>query len=168
MTFADYAFGWLARDQEPRAYYLAKVVLMSLGGAILVSLLLQGIAPQAEQPEFDTKNPYALLIGVVLFAPVVETIIMWFMISFLQRVLPDDRMIVFTVAGIWAGIHSADTLVWGVVIFWPFVLFAITFLTWRRRSEIEGLLMATLAHALHNLGPGLAVAFGPAATPATL
>lgn len=168
MTFADYAFGWLARDDEPRAFYLAKVVLLTLGGAILVSVLLQGLLPEAEQPAFDRSNPYTLLFSVVVIAPIVETIIMWFMISVLQRFLPDDRMVVFVTAGAWAGMHSMQALVWGIVIFWPFVLFAITFLTWRKRSDFEGLLMATFAHALHNFGPGLAVAFGPAVAPATL
>ena len=63
----------------------------------------------------------------------------------------------------WGAAHSAVTPMWGLVIWWPFLIFSTLFVAWRQRSLTLAFLIATLAHALQNLLPALLVAFaGPA------
>jgi hypothetical protein len=46
---------------------------------------------------------------------------------------------------------------WGLVIWWPFLIFSVLFVAWRQRSWAAGLGVAATTHALQNLGPALAL-----------
>jgi membrane protease YdiL (CAAX protease family) len=157
-------FDWMMRSDGSRAIYLMRMVVLTLAGAVFVVSLLNGVFPNAPNPDLPT-DPAAMLFGVVVFAPIVETLIMWAMISGFDRVLKEDRQVIFATALIWAALHSLSAWIWGPVVFWPWLLFCVTFMTWRKRSEIEGILMAIALHMLHNSVPTLlAISAGPAAT----
>jgi membrane protease YdiL (CAAX protease family) len=60
----------------------------------------------------------------------------------------------------WGIAHSLQSPPWGLVIWWPFLIFSITFLTWRRRSLGVAFALPMLVHALQNLGPALLMVSG--------
>ena len=149
----------LFRAERP-VRYLALAWLLSLGGSLLLTLLLSLIAPGAEQPVFPGP-PALVLFAVIVFAPAVETAVLALMLWPLDRWLGPARA-ALAAAAAWGVLHSTDTTIWGFVIWWPFLLFSVTILVWRRRiGWIGGWAMATGLHALQNLLPALGlVAFG--------
>ena len=144
----------LAPFSAPRAILLgwitAFVPALLLGAAVSVLL------PQLAQPEIDL--PFNLLLFmVVVFAPVVETLIMGTVLLILLRLFSPPMAVAVSALG-WASAHSLQAAAWGLVIWWPFLIFSTLFVAWRERSIWAAFAMPALVHALHNLPSALIIA----------
>jgi hypothetical protein len=146
--------------REPRRAWLAILVgwALSIVGSLLLALLSRAVAPNLPSPEFPMKGAVALFL-LVAFAPVLETLIMAGFLSLLLRLVPAPVAILVSAFG-WAAVHSLEAIGWGLVIWWPFMIFSTLYVVWRQRGFWAGVGVAAATHALQNLGPGLAVAFG--------
>ena len=131
---------------------------LSLLGSIALATLSKAIAPALPAPEFAVKGPAVLLV-LVLFAPFVETLIMGGVLSLLLRIVSPTAAILLSAFG-WGLAHSSQALGWGLVIWWPFLIFSTLYVVWRQRSFWLAIGVVTATHALQNLGPSLLVAFG--------
>jgi membrane protease YdiL (CAAX protease family) len=94
----------------------------------------------------------------VVFAPFVETLMMAGLIWLFERAMPTTWAIVASAAA-WGIFHSTQALGWGLVIWWPFLIFSSLYAVWRQRGFWVGIGVAAATHALQNLGPGLMIAF---------
>ena len=126
--------------------------------SIVLGMIAALLIPEAAQPEFAVEGP-AAIVALVLFAPVVETLIMGAALLVLLLFLPPSVAIVVSAVG-WGVAHSLITPVWGLVIWWPFLIFSTLFVTWRRRSLALAFVIPTCVHALQNLFPAILVARG--------
>ena len=146
--------------REPRRAWLAILTgwLLSIIGSLALAALARMIAPELPAPAFPMKGAIAFFL-LVVFAPAVETLIMAGFLSLFLRFLPPAGAILLSAAG-WGVAHSIEALGWGLVIWWPFLIFSTLFVVWRQRGFWAGVGIATTTHALQNLGPGLLVAFG--------
>ena len=154
-------FSWLPRSvrepQEPVRAILTGY-LLTFVGSILLSATVQGIlalvgstAPR-EVPDFGSG--WMMLFGVVVVAPVVETLIMASVLSALLTLVSPSVAIVVSAVG-WGIAHSLLAPTWGLVIWWPFLIFSTLFVVWRERGWGTALAVPAGAHALHNLVPAL-------------
>jgi len=146
--------------REPRRAWLAILVgwAVSMIGSIALAALSRAVAPGLESPAFPMKGPVIFLL-LVAFAPFVETLIMAGFLSILLRFLPPAVAILVSAFG-WGVAHSLQALGWGLVIWWPFLVFSTLYVVWRQRGFWAGVGVVAATHALQNLGPGLLVAFG--------
>jgi len=144
--------------REPRRAWLAILLgwLLSFGGSVLLSLTAQGLAPQLAKPEFALSGPLMFFL-LTVFAPVTETLIMALVLTVLARFIPATAAVLVS-ALLWGIAHSLQAPAWGLIIWWPFLIFSTLFLVWRQRGILIGLAVAATAHALQNLGPALIVA----------
>ena len=146
--------------REPRRAWLAILIgyALTLLGSVALSFLSQAAAPGLPTPEFPVKGWIALF-ALVVFAPVIETLIMAGFLSLFLRFMHQAYAILLSAAG--RGIaHSLQYVGWGLVIWWPFLIFSTLYVVWRQRSVWAGIGVADATHALQNLAPGLVVAFG--------
>ena len=146
--------------REPRRAWLAILTAwaLSIGGSLLLAALSKLIAPALPSPEFPMKGPVVFFL-LVVFAPVLETLIMAGFLSIFLRFMPPVAAILLSSAG-WGIVHSLEALGWGVVIWWPFLIFSTLYVVWRQRGFWLAVCVVATTHALQNLIPGLAVAFG--------
>jgi len=146
--------------REPRRPWLAILTgwALSLLGSIALASLSKLIAPALPAPEFPMKGPVVFLL-LVAFAPFVETLIMGGVLSLLLRVVSPPVAIVLSAVG-WGIAHSSEALGWGLVIWWPFLIFSTLFVVWRQRGVWLAIAIVTATHALQNVGPAYLVAFG--------
>ena len=146
--------------REPRRAWLAILTgwALSIAGSIVLAAISRTIAPTLPAPEFEMKGPMALFL-LVVFAPVVETLIMAGLLSLLLRFLPPATSILLSALA-WGIAHSSMALGWGLVIWWPFLIFSTLYVVWRQRGFWAAVGIASTTHALQNLPPGLVVAFG--------
>ncbi len=146
--------------REPRRVWLAILVgfLLSFCGSIFLSWAAQGLAPALGKPEFPMSGVTAFLL-LVVFAPLIETLIMAAILALLTRFLPATAAVLFS-ALLWGIAHSLQAAAWGLVIWWPFVIFSTLYLVWRERSVWAAIGVATATHALQNLLPAIKIAFG--------
>ena len=146
--------------REPQRAWLAIPTgwAFSIGGSLLLAYLFATIAPQLKGPDFPIKG-WPALFALVVFAPFVETLIMAALIWLFERFLPTTGAIAASAVA-WGAFHSSQALGWGLVIWWPFLIFSTLYVVWRQRGFWTGIGVAAATHALQNLGPGLVVAFG--------
>lgn len=127
---------------------------VSIALGYLGSLLL----PNAMPPEFHASGGLALF-ALVIFSPVLETLIMGTVLLVLLRLVSPTVAILASAIG-WGIAHSMAAPIWGLVIWWPFLVFSTLFVTWRNRSLWAAFLVPMCVHALQNLIPAVLIAFG--------
>jgi hypothetical protein len=146
--------------REPRRAWLAipTAWALSIVGSLLLAALFGILLPQLKGPDFPIKG-WGALFALVVFAPVLETLIMAGLIWLFERLLPTTGAVVASAIA-WGAFHSSQALGWGLVIWWPFLIFSTLYVVWRQRSFWTGVGVAAATHGLQNLGPGLVIAFG--------
>ena len=140
---------------EPRHPLRAIAVgwLAAFFPSILLAALAQWLLPAAERPSFDIAGLETVAL-LVLFAPLIETLIMAAVLEVLLRFLPPAAAVLASAIG-WGIAHSWVAPAWGLVIWWPFLIFSTLYVTWSRRSVLAALVIVFAVHALQNLGPAL-------------
>ena len=140
---------------EPRHPFRAVATgwLLAFPISLLLSVLAQWLLPGVERPEFIVTGPATVALLVIL-SPLVETLIMAAVLEVLLRFLPPIAAIVISAIG-WGLAHSWVAPAWGLVIWWPFLIFSTLYVTWSHRSVWAGVAIVFAVHALQNLGPAL-------------
>jgi hypothetical protein len=100
-----------------------------------------------------------MFVLLALFSPILETLIMAGVLSILLRVISPTAAILASAVG-WGIAHSLAAPSWGLVIWWPFLVFSTLFTVWRDRSLWLALAIPAAVHMLQNVGPALIVASG--------
>lgn len=129
------------------AWATAFLPTMALGAAVS-ALLPAGAVPKL--PPVDAN----LFWLIVVAAPLAETLVMGAALVVLRLVFSPTVAVLLSAIG-WGIAHSTAAPAWGLVIWWPFLIFSTIFLTWRSRSLLAALGLAAATHALHNLLPAL-------------
>ena len=140
---------------EPRKPIRAIIVgwLFAFPPSIALAYLTQWLIPEVARPSFEVDGPTAIGM-LVVFAPMVETLIMAAVLEVLLRLVPRAAAIAISAIG-WGVAHSLAAPAWGLVIWWPFLIFSMLYVTWRQRSVFAAIVVVTCVHALQNLGPAL-------------
>ena len=147
--------------REPRQPLLALAVAWLLTYPISIALAgaVSLVIPDAPQPQFDMSGVKALFL-LVVFAPVAETLIMGGVLLILLRLFSPAAAVLLSSLG-WGIAHSMGAPTWGLVIWWPFLIFSTLFVTWRSRGLLAAFAMPAIAHGLHNLPSAFLVAYYP-------
>jgi hypothetical protein len=143
---------WIpAAIREPRSVVrsLAVALPLTLVGGLLLSLLMARLFPGGGEPVLPIEGDRAL-VAIVLFAPLVETLILALLLEVMLRLLSPGRAILLSAFG-WAVAHSLAAPTWGLVVWGPFLVFSTLYVAWRRRGLVQALVVPATAHALHNL-----------------
>ena len=145
--------------REPRRPALALVTswLLTYPASILLAAAVSMLMPGVAQPQFNVSGHLALFL-LVVFAPVIETLIMGGVLLVLLRFVSPAAAVLLSSIG-WGIAHSLGAPTWGLVIWWPFLIFSTLFVVWRQRAWWAGVGVAAATHMLQNVGPGLAIAF---------
>jgi membrane protease YdiL (CAAX protease family) len=128
--------------------YIAKAWLLVLGPSLVLSALVQWATPAAERPDIPMEGLGALLMLVVA-APFLETLLMAGPLLLLNRFVGAGPA-VLTSAILWGVAHSLSAARWGLVAWWPFLVFSIAFLAWRESGFVRAILIVSAIHALQN------------------
>lgn len=146
------------RKPEKPLKAIAVAWLTAFPLSIVFALIGSLILPQAEQPQFAVSGGLAMF-ALVVFSPVVETLIMGTVLLVLLRLFSPAVAILISALG-WGIAHSTVAPIWGLVIWWPFLIFSTLFVAWRSRSLLLAFALPMCVHALQNLLPALLVAYG--------
>ena len=146
---------WLpAVLREPRRPIIAIAAGWALAffPSIALSFLTQELLPNVARPAFEITP--ATITLFVLFAPLIETLVMAAVLEVLLRFVGRPVAVVLSAVG-WGVAHSLAAPAWGLVIWWPFLIFSALYVTWREKGVLAGIGVAAAAHMLQNLIPAL-------------
>ena len=125
--------------------------------ALLLSLMVSSLMPNVAGPGFEDVGP-AMAAKLVIVAPLLETLIMAAVLEILLLVLPPKYAVIASSLG-WGIAHSLMAPAWGLVIWWPFLIFSTLYVTWRGEGRALAIGIVFAVHALNNLGPALLLLF---------
>lgn len=132
--------------------------VLTFGGSILLSVLASKLAPGLGRPEFPVSGAEAFFL-LVIFSPLLETLIMAGVLALLLRLVPPVAAIGFSAVG-WGIAHSLAAPAWGLIIWWPFLVLSTLYVAWRPRGWGWAIAVPALTHALQNLPPTLLIMSG--------
>ena len=104
--------------REPRRAWAAIIVgvALTLSGSLILSWLASLFLPELPKPGFAMRGAVAFAL-LVIFAPVVETLIMAAVLAGLIRVLSPTAAVLAS-ALLWGIAHSLQAAAWGLVVWW--------------------------------------------------
>lgn len=147
--------------QRPEKPWLAVLVgwMLTFSGSLLLAFIARQIFPDAPPPDFGNLKGGMAVFMLIVFAPILETLIMAFMLWVLLFFIP-ARWAILVAALSWGVFHSLEAPTWGISIWWPFLIFSLQFVVWRQRGTGWGLAIPAMTHACQNLLPAIAFAYG--------
>lgn len=138
--------------------YVFKAWLLTFVPSLALAATVTALAPEPPSPDFGGTGVVVFLL-LVIFAPVVETLIMVPPVLLLNRLLgPAAAAIGSAIA--WGALHSSAEPLWGAIVWWPFLIFSTIILVWRKRSLATGMVLVICVHAMQNALAGLGLLFG--------
>lgn len=145
---------------EPRAPLMAILIawLTAFLPSLALAALVEAALPSLGQPNLPIQSA-SMVVLVAVVAPVIETLIMAAVLSLLLLLFPPTLAVLVSAAG-WGIAHSLAAPAWGLVVWWPFLVFSALFVTWRQRSLLAGLAVPAVVHGLQNLLPSLLLFIG--------
>ncbi|MEQ9505105.1 MAG: hypothetical protein RLO80_02465 [Hyphomonas sp.] len=142
---------WLAFMTDTsgsRVVYLWRAYLAVILGTMLVAVMAVLVIPQ---PEPGASSPPPPIVGFALIWPAASTLMLWGILEVTRRLTPTywhaagAAMLVFT-----ALFSLAAGLDGGLMFGWGYLFYALTFLAWQLRSNLDGFLMTyTLQASVH-------------------
>jgi len=148
---------FLFDTQHPKPLYVLKGWLLTLLPSIALAALVTMGADSPPSPDFGGTGPVVFLL-LVLFAPVAETFIMVPPLLLLNRFVGPVVAVIGSAVG-WGLLHSWAEPLWGLIVWWPFLVFSTVILVWRKKSLSTGMVLAIAIHALQNGVAGLGLLF---------
>lgn len=146
---------FLFDTDQPKPLYIAKAWLLAFLPSVALAGLVAWLAPEAPAPDFGGTGA-GVAFAVILFAPVAETLLMTPPVLILARLLGPAAAVIGS-ALLWGVLHSLAAPLWGLVIWWPFLVFSAVLLAWREQGLGTAMAMAACVHMMQNLIPGAAL-----------
>ena len=142
---------YVQKTSEPWWKYIPIVFLIAFIPSALISLALNLVfRPEAPMDLGELSIP--LVLSLVLLAPLLETLIMWPIVSIIQRFIPGQAVVTAIVsAAVWGIFHGIQAPVWGLTVAWSFFIFSLCFVTWKKLSVFWAIGYVTSIHAMQNL-----------------
>ena len=119
--------------------------VLATGLFALAGVSLESITPPAR--EVSVSN----FLGVVIFAPSVETLILIGGIKVLESISSRPVVVAMMSALVWGLFHGSFGALWFFGTVWSFFVFSCAYLAWRCRSFQAGFIAASVPHVLVNL-----------------
>jgi hypothetical protein len=150
---------FLADTGQAKLLYIAKAWLLVFIPSVALSVGISLLVQKPAGPEFGASG-LTLFFLLVVFAPVVETLLMIPPLLLIDR-FAGHRPAIVGSAIFWGVLHSLAAPLWGLIVWWPFLILSAIFLVWRRERGLwTAMLIVTAVHALQNAVAGSTLFLG--------
>lgn len=125
-------------------------LLGTIPSVVLIGLIQIVIGIQSVPEDFFNRPAASLLYSTLVFAPLVETLLLAVIVWMLRRFIR-DRMMIALVVGVLAGLaHGASAAIWFFGTAWTFFVMTYVFVTWRQVSAVLAFLLCMGIHFVNN------------------
>lgn len=143
--------GSLRNTDQPVLSYVWRAWLIALVPSMVLGSIV-GLTMPNKGPSFDGPVWFTVL-GILLIGPWVETLFMWPILWILTRTTGTTLGVAAVSAGFWGLMHSLCAPAWGLAVAWPFFVFSLCFLEWKKVSMGKAIAVTALVHTCQNLVP---------------
>jgi len=143
----------LEDTEPPKWIYIIKASVISFFPPFFFFLFFQ---PFTTEPELQVDISVSLgLLNFLLISPLVETFAMWLLLWALS-VFTEKTYLLSVISGVaWGFIHGLTSPIWGLFVFWPFIIFSFCFLEWKKKSVKDAIIVTSIVHTCHNIFPSI-------------
>lgn len=131
------------------SFPLALIPSLALSQSVQWILIFFGVDVASISPSGTIATPGAVF-GSIVFAPIVETFILAYMLTVLSSSSLHRFWVVVIAAICWGCFHAIFGRLWFFGTVWSFFVFSCAYLVWRPVSSQKAFLAAALPHALIN------------------
>jgi len=145
----------VCRPSGPYWLYCLRATLLAVIPALLVSALqyfalyVFNVDPSSQGPK-DLEATATDVFGVVIFAPVTETLVLALTVALAKRANISKTKISIASAFAWGLLHGLQSWVKVFPTAWAFFVFTTAYQVWREVSFKKAFFAALLPHALGN------------------
>jgi hypothetical protein len=132
------------------SYVLAATVSFILLSLVYASFILAGFDDSSLMPP-DKRVTLETVFSAVVFAPVVETLLLAGGLKVISLLTHRKVMIASLSAAAWGYLHSLVGPLAFIGTFWSFFVFSCTYMAWRKTSFVYAYTAAAAPHALLNI-----------------
>lgn len=137
------------------ARYVVRAFALDTLPSIAIAILLSALIGDSYSSR-HVRNLPAFVIGALLLAPILETLMLALWLSLLRRLIGRGPAVVAS-AATWGILHAlTNSLPNGLVVWWGFLIMSIAYVTWSASGRWRAFAIVAAMHALNN---GTAVAF---------
>jgi hypothetical protein len=141
---------YLVSINSPFRYILAAYLVAALPSLMLAAIMhSSGLLAQNKILTVGVQV-WVDFIGVALFSPVAETLLMFPIFRILRMSTTRIGWLSFWSAITWALLHSALHPIWGLTTFWTFFVLSFSFLLWEPRGKRWAFAIPATIHSLNN------------------
>jgi hypothetical protein len=151
-------FDWLFNtDGHPGLYILKMWPVQTIPSLVIIISSYYVAKLLGFQELFHLKHSSTTLslpvrfFGTVIFSPAIETLLMIPLFGLLRGITKNQLALVFLSALVWALLHSILIPIWGLGVFWGFVVLSSSYLAWSDKSPKLAYWVTFALHALNNL-----------------
>jgi hypothetical protein len=148
----------LRNTDQPVLSYIWRAWLITFIPAFLIGVITSQFGEPVSLPD---RSVMSWIVGALLIAPWVETLVMWPVLGVLKRLVRRPLWVAVASGVIFGLLHLRG---WGTPQMWGFFIFSLCFLEWQKKSIGRAITVTALVHMCHNLIPVsalvLAVLFG--------
>lgn len=156
---------FMTRTDGSRAVYLWRAWLAAVLGVAAATFLVILVAPEPENADPGPPPPF---FGFAVIWPAVSSLVMWGILEVARRRTPTYWHAAGAAALIFTAFFAlAAGLQAGLIFGWPCFIYALTFLAWHLRSNLEGLAMSFALQVAVHLTLSLLI-FAPPGDPAAI
>lgn len=158
----------LSDTRDGMGRYIRRAWLIGLIPSLLIATALEAAGLLTDQTGLDMlrRMPAGeMLLAVLVFAPVVETLLLALTLFILRRFIRRPLGQAAAAAGIWGLLHLSNGPMSPLIIAWPFFVFSVAYQAWRPRGWLRAFTVVTAIHFLQNLLPALLLLVLPDSAP---
>ena len=135
--------------------YLIAATGASLASSLLVSYILMMLGLSNDIHSRVGGSEYIVFGLISIFiAPIIESLALIGVMRLLELIKLQEYANIAISSTAAAAAHGIFSPAWGLIVFFPFVIFSATYLVWRNPETSRGFKMCCGVHAIHNCLPG--------------
>lgn len=146
-----FPFSVLRDTSQHPITYIAKAVCISIAPLFLIAILVIPLSPLNLDGAISSSTGLLLFFMQVMFAPITETAVQLLIILGLSKYLKTQALVIIFTAFIWAFFHALYEPLWGMMVFWPFVVYSLVCVEFLKISKRKAFIMTTGVHIAQNL-----------------
>jgi len=131
-------------------YVCVAALVALLGSAVLLTTASAIFGMPAETEVPDVSFGLGAFLGMVVFSPIIETVLLLLLLSFLRRNNVSLGATALIGALTWGGLHALLYPMWFFGTVWGFFVFSSAALAWRGVSFARSFWAAAVPHAMVN------------------
>lgn len=143
---------FLFNNEGSKFIYIIKASLLSVFCSYFVGFLIYLSSSQVvDNNTFPETFEWFEFFNLIIFTPSLETIMISILVFWIRYFTNRRYIILFSIPFVFSYLHFSVDEIWGFYVFFPFLIFTISYIVWCETSHFDAFFVCSMIHGLANL-----------------